>query len=67
MLIYLFRHDYKPAVLCGVFAGRESNEPVAVLGGHARIIQGKLLTLPDIGVKLVLILRIHKIIIAVAL
>jgi hypothetical protein len=48
--------------LCGIFAGGEGNELIAIFGGHARIIQGKLLTLPDIGVKLVLIPRIHKVI-----
>lgn len=30
---YFFRHDHKPAVLGGVFAGGEGNEPVAVLSG----------------------------------
>ena len=67
MSVCLFRHDYEPAVLCGVFAGGEGNELVAVFSGHTRIIQSKLLTLPDIGIKLFFIFRIDKIIIAVAL
>ena len=67
MSVYLFCHDDKPAVLRGVFAGGEGNEPVAVLGGHARIIQGKFLTFSDKGIKFFFIFRIDKIIIAVAL
>lgn len=67
MLIYLFRHDYEPAVLCGIFTGGEGNEFISIFRGHARIIQGKFPALPDISVKLVLILRIHKIIVTVTL
>ena len=67
MSVCFFRHHDKPAVLCRVFAGREGNEPVTVLGCHARIIQSKLLTLPDIGIKFFFIFRIDKIIITVAL
>ena len=37
------------------------------MGCHARIIQGKLLALPDKGIKFFFILRIDKIIVAVAL
>ena len=67
MSVCLFRHDYKPAVLCRVFAGGEGNEFVAVFSGHARIIQSNLFALPDITIKLFFIFRIDKIIIAVAL
>ena len=67
MSVCFFRHHDKPAVLCRVFAGREGNEPVAVLGCHSRIIQGKLPALPDIIIKFFFIFRIDKIIVAVAL
>ena len=67
MSVYLFCHDDKPAVLCRVFTGGEGNELIPIFSGHARIIQGKLLTLPDIIIKLFFIFRIDKIIVAVAL
>ena len=67
MSVYLFCHDNKPAILCGIFAGGEGDELILVFSGHARIIQGKLLALPDISIKFFFILRIDKIIIAVAL
>lgn len=63
--------EFMPAGLSGAgerrtAAGGEGNQLIAIFGGHARIIQGKLLAFPDIGVKFFLILRIHKVIVAVA-
>ena len=45
-----------------VFAGGEGNELIPIFSGHARIIQGKLLALPDIIIKFFFIFRIDKII-----
>ena len=67
MSVYLFCHDYEPAVLGGVFAGGERNKLISIFSGHARIIQSKLLALPDISIKLFFVFCIDKIIIAVAL
>ena len=67
MSVYLFCHDNKPAILCGIFAGGEGNELIPVFSGHARIIQGKLFALPDIIIKFFFIFRMDKIIVSVAL
>ena len=62
-----FCHYNEPAVPCGVFAGGKGNEPVAVFSGHTCIIQSKLLALPDIGIKIFLILRINKVVVSESL
>ena len=49
------------------FAGGKGNEPVAVFSGHTCIIQSKLLALPDIGIKIFLILRINKVVVSESL
>ena len=62
----LFCHYNKPAVWCGVFAGRKRDKPVAVFCGHTCIIQGKLLALGDISVKVIFVLCVNKIVVAEA-
>lgn len=56
----LFRHNHKPSIGIGIFAGGQSKQLVSICGGHSRIIKGKFPALLHIVRELFLRLCMRK-------